>query len=116
MAKQPGRIDTILGKNSVIHGDVSLIDHSRVEGEIIGKLRSSGDVVVADSASINGDVIAESVFVFGTVVGNVFAKFATRVYHSGRVEGEIHAKEIAVEGGGIFDGKCQMIDEDGKFR
>ena len=70
--KKPPPIKSLIAQGTRVQGDVLFADGLRVDGEVIGDLRSSAEpsiVVVSESAKVEGAVHAAHVIVNGTVEG-----------------------------------------------
>jgi cytoskeletal protein CcmA (bactofilin family) len=92
---------------------------------IIGNVRSSGDIqiegtvegdiraqmlIVGETATVKGEVMADDVIVHGRVVGRLRG-IKVRLSSSARVEGDIVHKTIAIESGAHFEGSVQRQDD-----
>ena len=73
--KKPPPIKSLIAQGTRVQGDVLFADGLRVDGEVIGDLRSTAEpsiVVVSESAKVEGAVHAAHVIVNGTVEGPVY--------------------------------------------
>jgi cytoskeletal protein CcmA (bactofilin family) len=93
---------TILG-NLVSKGEV------HIDGEIQGDLHAAV-VLVGESASIMGGVIAEEVIVRGTVMGSIRGKRVT-LESTSKVEGDVFHNQLAIAQGAYFEGKSRRVDD-----
>ena len=76
---------------------------------------SKGDIrahllTIGESATINGEVIADDVIVNGRIVGRVRG-LKVRLTATARVEGDIIHKTIAIESGAHFEGSVQRQED-----
>ena len=67
-------------------------------------------LIVGESATVKGEVIAEEVVVHGRVVGRLRG-LKVRLSASARCEGDIVHKTIAIESGAHFEGSVQRQDD-----
>ena len=67
-------------------------------------------LIVGESATVKGEVIAEEVVVHGRVVGRLRG-LKVRLSTSARCEGDIIHKTIAIESGAHFEGSVQRQDD-----
>ena len=67
-------------------------------------------LIVGESATVKGEVIAEEVIVHGRVVGRLRG-LKVRLSASARCEGDIVHKTIAIESGAHFEGSVQRQDD-----
>ena len=106
-----GAIENILGRSCVIQGHLSADGAFRVDGTIEGSVASKAAVIVGESGVVRGDVRGEDVVVAGQVFGNVLCTGHLEILAKGRIEGDITAKSMRIETGGIFCGTSHMGDE-----
>ena len=96
---------------SIISADVELIGNLstsgdvHIDGNVKGNLRAA-NIVVGDSATISGDVIADDLTVYGRIEGHLFAR-RVKLCAKCHVEGDIHHEALTVEHGAIFTGNCR---------
>ena len=67
-------------------------------------------VIVGESATIRGEIVAEEVVVHGRVIGRLRGA-KIRLSATARVEGDIVHKTIAIESGAYFEGSVQRQDD-----
>jgi len=97
---------------SVIDGWVvitgSLMSHGevQVEGRIIGDICCT-HLIVGEHAAITGSIIAQEVFVRGTVAGTIRAKRVI-LQESARVDSEIYHELLSIEEGARFHGRTRL--------
>lgn len=103
-------INTIIGDGFEIKGEVSGVKAIRIEGSIIGNVRIETAVILGEKGLVEGDLIAGSAIIFGTVKGNVKAS-RLEIKKSGRVEGNIETEIVEIELGAKYNGKLQMKNE-----
>ncbi|HPO50504.1 MAG TPA: polymer-forming cytoskeletal protein [Spirochaetota bacterium] len=103
------KIKTILGKNTIFNGNLSFKDSLKINGTFIGNIEALGLLVVGENASVQANIRAKSIVVYGTVKGDVNAEEKVEMLSTGRVYGNIKAKKIKIADGVIFNGKCEII-------
>ena len=81
----------------------------QVEGTVEGDIRAQM-LIVGETATVKGEVIAEEVVVNGRVVGRLRG-LKVRLAATARVEGDIVHKTIAIESGAHFEGSVQRQDD-----
>ena len=81
----------------------------QVEGIVEGDIRAH-TLVVGESATVKGEVVAEEVIVHGRVIGRLRG-LKVRLSTSARCEGDIVHKTIAIESGAHFEGSVQRQDD-----
>ncbi|WP_284642237.1 bactofilin family protein [Paenibacillus silviterrae] len=103
-----GSAVTLIGEGSVIEGDLYAPADLRVEGEIRGRLRSEGEVVVGERGYVRSDLHAAHVIIAGRVEGIVRAEGTVRITATGKLSGTILAGSLIIEQGAVFQGKSDM--------
>lgn len=101
-------INTIIGNNAKIEGVISTQDSTRVDGILEGKILSESSVIVGESGTITGDILAVEILVAGTVYGNLTAKEKIELTSTGRVLGDMITKTLVIDEGASFKGNCTM--------
>jgi cytoskeletal protein CcmA (bactofilin family) len=102
------KIESVVGRSCVVRGDLSGDGAFRVDGTIEGSVESKAAVVVGESATVTGNVRALDVLVAGKIHGNVSCSGHLDILSTGVIEGDIEAKSLRVELGGVFAGRSQM--------
>ncbi|HXJ19362.1 MAG TPA: polymer-forming cytoskeletal protein [Polyangia bacterium] len=101
-------IENILGQSCVVRGDLTAEGAFRIDGTIEGSVESRGAVVVGESGVVRGGVRGTDVVIAGQVVGDVVATGHLEILAKGKVEGDIAAKSMRIETGGVFCGTSRM--------
>ncbi len=102
--------ESIVGPSVKIDGDLKSQGNLRIDGTVTGKVKTSQNLYVGDSANITADVEAENAVVSGTISGNIKISGALLLSKTGRLTGDITCGTLQVEEGAYFMGKCQMKD------
>lgn len=98
----------IIGNGTIIKGEVESNGDIRVDGKVIGTLKSNGKVVLGQNGSIEGDMYCKHADLSGRINGKMFVEELTSLKSTSRVEGELTTKQLYIEIGAIFTGKCEM--------
>jgi len=101
------KLESIIGKNSDINGELNVSGTLRVDGMVHGKVNAEC-VIVSESAMIKGDIKARAIIVGGKVEGNLFGEEMIEIKSKGMVLGEIFTNKFFVIEGGILNGRVQM--------
>jgi cytoskeletal protein CcmA (bactofilin family) len=105
----PTEVRTRLCEGIELSGEVKFTEVMRVETKISGKVVSdTGSLVVSEKGYVQATIEAGFVEVFGTVEGNITAKYKVEIRTGGRVTGDIFTPNLNIEHGAFFDGKCHM--------
>ena len=107
--KRVGSISTFLGADSRIEGTIEFQGTIRMDGRVKGRILSNGGtLIVGEKALIHADIRVNSIVVMGEINGTIDAKERVEVFPPGRVNGDIEARVISIEPGGVFTGNCRM--------
>lgn len=103
-------VPTIIAKDVHFLGNI-ICDDGVIDfdGSINGNIRCH-TLNVRKNGVVNGEVVADSVFVYGKVKGIVRAK-NVYLFTSCHIEGIIMHESIAIEDGAFIDGKCKRTDK-----
>ena len=105
--EQPGR-NNIIGNGTTIKGDIVASGDIRVDGTVIGTMKSSGKIVVGQQGVVEGEMICSSADISGRVKGVIKVDELTSLKSTSRLEVELYTKQLFIEIGAIFTGKCDM--------
>lgn len=108
-APKPKPAASVLSSDLTITGNVRSSGDIQVEGIVEGDVRAQ-TLIVGESATVKGEVVAEEVIVHGRVVGRLRG-LKVRLSSSARCEGDIVHKTIAIESGAHFEGSVQRQDD-----
>ncbi len=100
---------TLIGRNSVVRGDVEAPGMVRVDGVVHGSIHAGGSVIVGPAATVYGDIVAASAVIGGFVQGGVYVLGILETGKGGRVRGNVFAASLEAAEGAIFHGKLQIF-------
>lgn len=103
-------VDTLIGVNTIFEGNVESQGTVRVDGKVKGDLKVSGDLFIGNNATVTGNIFASNVNLSGTLEGNIHAVGVLRILSTAKLYGDIQVHSFVADEGGIFQGKCNMID------
>lgn len=114
MKKTETKISTIIGKGAVIDGDFSAAGSVRMDGVVEGNVKVTGQLLVGATGKIHGNIDAQVVVIGGEVNGNVKAPERAELTSTARLIGDIKTNVIVIDEKAVFQGKCDMNQEDVK--
>ena len=107
--QQSSAIDSLIGAGSKIVGDINFTGGLRIDGQVIGNVRGSGDknctLVLSELARVEGEIDVAHVFINGTVVGPVRGAEYIELMPKSRVSGDVQYKSIEMHVGAIVQGR-----------
>ncbi len=114
LVKSQERFDTLIGRQTEIHGTLYVKQSVRIDGKVVGNIEAPKDmaitIVVGNEGEIQGDVIANRVVVAGKVSGNIDARERVELHASALVQGDVKYGSIAVEHGARLLGLLLQVD------
>lgn len=99
---------TVIGCGTTIRGEVDFDQGARILGVFEGKIRSKGEVHIAETANCSAEIDAENITIDGKTNGNVIARNRLRLSEHAQLTGDICAKTLLVEEGASFTGHCSV--------
>ena len=100
-------IETVLGPNTSIQGDIRSSGGGRIDGDFGGTLDIAGNLVIGEHAKVIADITANNVQVQGTVQGDITAK-RLEILDTGKLWGDIAVDSFVLADGGFYHGQSKM--------
>jgi cytoskeletal protein CcmA (bactofilin family) len=101
-------IENVVGPSCIVRGDLTGDGAFRIDGTIEGSVESKAAVVVGESGVVRGSVRGTDIVVAGSVIGDITCSGHLEILAKGRIEGDISAKSVRIETGGVFRGTSSM--------
>ncbi len=96
---------SVVGEGATVRGSLDLEEGDlRVDGMVDGDVQTEGHVHVAQGASIQGEIRANSIRVAGTAKGIICAHQSLVVRSSAAVHGILCGEAVSIEKGADFEG------------
>ncbi len=107
--KQTAHIDSLIGQNTEIHGDVIFSGGLHIDGMVKGSVvAEKGDdsvLTLSERGTIEGEVKVPNVVVNGSVIGDVHATGHVELAAQARVHGNVYYSLIEMAMGAEVNGK-----------
>lgn len=114
-SRPQSRIDSLIGAGTKVEGDLNFTGGLRVDGEINGNVRETGDkpstLVLSERARITGTIEVAHVVINGTVNGPVTASEYVELQSKSRVTGNVSYKRLEMHLGSVVEGKLIPRDD-----
>jgi cytoskeletal protein CcmA (bactofilin family) len=110
MAKKDSIQDqlNLVGEGTTFEGTLEAQSDVRASGRIVGTLDVTGKAIVAESGTVEGEIIATNADIAGRVQGEIRVKERLVLKSTARVDGNIQTDRLVVEEGALFTGECEM--------
>ena len=106
-------IDTLIGPEVVIRGDLEFSGGLYVEGRILGKVVAAegkpASLLLAEQGTVEGEIRAPVVIINGTLVGDVHAGERIELAQKARVEGNVHYSVVEISAGAQLTGRLVHV-------
>jgi cytoskeletal protein CcmA (bactofilin family) len=108
MSEESSGSSNIFGKGTVLTGNLESYGNIRVEGKIIGDLKTKSKAVMGHSSHVDGNILAQNAEIAGQVMGTVEVSELLVLKPSAVINGDIITNKLIVESGATFNGACKM--------
>ena len=98
--------DILIGPKSAIKGNLESEGSIRIDGKIFGNITALGNVIISESAVVQGDVHCMNAEIYGKCDGNVKVKGVVNLHQNASLTGDILAKCFTTKEGSNFKGNC----------
>lgn len=116
--KPQNRIDTLIGAESTIEGDIEFAGGLRVDGCIRGNVKEIGSkpgtLVLSEHGRIEGAISVSHTVINGEVMGPIIARSYVELQAKSRVTGDVCYKSLEMHMGAVVDGKLIYLNEAAK--
>ncbi|BCM23805.1 bactofilin family protein [Methyloradius palustris] len=113
--KAQNRIDTLIGAETKIEGDIHFTGGLRIDGSVRGNVTESptspSTLVLSESARIIGAVSVSHIVINGKVEGPVRANEYIELQTKSRVIGDVYYKSLEMHTGAVIEGKLIYLGE-----
>lgn len=104
---------TFFGSEPELIGELHFRDMLRVNGHIAGSVCSrKGTLIVDAAATVDAQVDVAIAVIAGTIKGDIIGHQRVEVASTAKIYGNIWTRSLAIQGGAIFEGVCQMLEEE----
>ena len=109
------RIDTLIGQNTQVKGDISFSGGLRIDGTVIGNITSNGDdksvLTISEQGNIEGEVKVPNLLINGSISGNVYASQHVELAPKAKVEGNLYYHLLEMAMGSEVNGQLIRMTE-----
>lgn len=109
-----GKIESVLGANTSLEGQLKVDGNLRIDGDLVGTLQVLGNLIIGERANVKADISAHSIQVWGMVEGEIVAKERLEILSSGRVFADVDVNALLIDDDAVFRGQCTIRDAAGQ--
>jgi cytoskeletal protein CcmA (bactofilin family) len=104
-----------LGSTLRIKGQILGDEDLQIDGKVEGPISLQGHrLTVGRTATLNSEVTAREVVVYGKASGNLCARDRVEIKKDGEVTGDITTARISIEDGAYFKGRIEIAKSESK--
>ena len=105
--------DVLIGKNTVINGNISVQGCTRIDGYIEGTLAVDNMLHIGESGVVKAPIYARDAVIAGTVFGNIVCKGRLQLTTTAKVTGNLKCSSLSIPDGAYFRGTSSGFDDQG---
>ena len=98
----------IIGKGTTLNGDLETFGNIRIEGKIIGNVKTKSKLIIGHSSHVEGNVVAQNADIEGHIIGNLDVSEVLILKSTASINGDITTNKLVVESGATFNGSSKM--------
>jgi len=108
-SKPQTQIDSLIGANATIGGDIKFSGGLRIDGQVNGNVIATpgkpSTLVLSEQAQVNGEVSVSHLVINGTINGSVSVSEYLELQSKAKVVGDVHYKTMQIQLGAIIEGR-----------
>lgn len=103
----PDKLNRIV-EGTVIEGEIKADSNIRIDGKVIGRVLTSGKLVVGPKGLVQGNIDCKNADVEGTIEGEIKVHELLTLKSTAKLHGDITTSKLSIEPGADFSGTCSM--------
>ncbi|HFC30285.1 MAG TPA: polymer-forming cytoskeletal protein [Oceanospirillales bacterium] len=112
----PSKLDTLLGQNTKLNGDISFNGVFHLDGTVSGSLvgtQNDDILTISETGVVEGKIVVANIVINGTVKGDITSVGKIEVASKANIEGNVYYNNIEMEAGSKINGQLIYQDKDG---
>ena len=98
----------VIGKGTTIEGNIDTSGNIRIEGKVVGHIKSKAKIALGTSSQVEGNVTAQNADIEGQVKGKIEIAEVLLLKSTAVILGDIVTGKLVIEPGASFNGSCKM--------
>lgn len=107
-AEEPANSSNTIGKGTFLEGNVETYGNIRIEGKVVGNIKSKSKVALGPQSHVDGNILAQNADIEGEVKGKLEISELLVLKATAIINGDIVTGKMVVEPGAVFNGTCKM--------
>jgi cytoskeletal protein CcmA (bactofilin family) len=101
-----------VGKSVIFKGTLISSEDMTIDGQVEGtiEIRDQG-LTIGPDADIRADIVAKTITIHGTVIGNIRATDKVDIRETGRIDGDLVSPRISLADGALVRGRVDTVSE-----
>jgi cytoskeletal protein CcmA (bactofilin family) len=108
-------IDTLVGADTKIEGNISFSGGLRVDGTVLGAITEPNDtpstLILSEHGRIEGSVTVAKVVINGSVTGPVRSAQFIELQTKARIIGDVYYNSLEIHTGAVIEGKLVYLGD-----
>ena len=113
---RPNRIDSLIGTETVLRGEVNFAGGLRIDGEVEGDISVSPDAVgtlmVGEKGIVHGDVRVSHLIVYGSITGTIHVTDLIELRPTAVILGDVYYGVMEMQMGAVIEGNIVHLQAD----
>jgi len=97
-----------IAQGTTFQGNIESQGSFRIEGKVIGSIKTPGKIVVGKTGYIEGEIECENADFEGEFQGELKVSKLLTLRASSKIEGKVFTEKLSIEPGAIFNATCNM--------
>src|SRR5687768_469979 len=107
-AEEISNSSNTIGKGTFLEGNVETYGNIRIEGKVVGNIKSKSKVALGHQSHVQGNILAQNADIEGEVKGKLEISELLVLKATAVINGDIVTGKMVVEPGAVFNGTCKM--------
>lgn len=99
---------TQIMKGTTIEGNIDTFGNLRIEGKVVGNIKSKTKIALGESSYIEGNIAAQNAEIAGEVKGTIDVSDILSLKATANIHGDIVTGKLIVEAGAVWNGTIKM--------
>tara|TARA_R110002049_G_scaffold35531_2_gene114628 strand:+ start:2194 stop:2631 length:438 start_codon:yes stop_codon:yes gene_type:complete len=112
------RIDTLIGRDTEINGDISFTGGLRIDGTVNGTIYTQNDdsavLTLSEQGQIKGEIKVPNLIINGSITGDVYSTSHVELAPKAKIKGNVYYRLLEISMGAEVNGQLIHIAEDDK--
>lgn len=104
-------ISNMIGKGTLITGDIETVGNLRIDGKLKGNIHSKAKVALGIGSLVDGNIYSQNADIEGEVTGILEIADTLVLKSTAIIKGDIITNKLVVEAGAKFNGTCRMGEQ-----